>query len=143
VRSAERARKQACRFGAEFFSRVRAFAENFADGKGIGFWPTARRLLARSAICATGVAYRRLGVPNEEKYFGAGLYYGAGTSEAHGEGPSSHRRGCGNSAGQAALNSRPRSRQHLIFGVVLDAIDRYFESVLFKVSPRRPFYMTR
>jgi thioredoxin reductase (NADPH) len=33
-------------------------------------------------ICATGVDYHRLPVPNEEKFGGAGLYYGAGASEA-------------------------------------------------------------
>ena len=40
------------------------------------------RLISRVSVCATGVEYRRLGLPNEDKLFGAGVYYGAGASEA-------------------------------------------------------------
>ena len=35
-----------------------------------------------SDICATGIDYRRLQVENEDRFYGAGLYYGAGASEA-------------------------------------------------------------
>jgi thioredoxin reductase len=34
--------------------------------------------VARATICATGVEYRRLGLPNEVQFLGAGMYYGAG-----------------------------------------------------------------
>ena len=40
------------------------------------------KIVARAAICATGVDYLSLGLPNEEKFTGAGIYYGAGASEA-------------------------------------------------------------
>jgi len=61
-------------------------------------------LLGRSVVIATGARYRKLGVPDEERFQGAGLYYAATELEA---------RTCkdqevvvvggGNSAGQAAM----------------------------------------
>ena len=39
-------------------------------------------MTARTNICATGVEWRRLGLSNEARYLGRGLYYGAGMSEA-------------------------------------------------------------
>ncbi|MGX5357647.1 FAD-dependent oxidoreductase [Kocuria sp. KH4] len=60
---------------------------------------------ARSVVVATGVDYRRLGVPQLEALVGRGVFYGAAVSEA----PSlTGQRACvvggGNSAGQAALH---------------------------------------
>ncbi|WP_122818015.1 FAD-dependent oxidoreductase [Nocardioides pantholopis] len=60
---------------------------------------------ARSVIVATGVDYRRLGVPELEDLLGRGVFYGAAVSEA----PSMTGQqvcvvGGGNSAGQAALH---------------------------------------
>ena len=62
-------------------------------------------LTAYSVVIATGVSYRRLGVPRLEKLLGRGLFYGAGVSEA----PAMRGRkvfvvGGGNSAGQAAMH---------------------------------------
>jgi thioredoxin reductase (NADPH) len=69
---AERARNQACRFGA---------------------------------ICATGINYRRLELPSEEAFYGTGVYYGAGSSEATlSKGEHVFVVGGGNSAGQAAMH---------------------------------------
>src|ERR1700716_3753205 len=79
---AERAREQACRFGTEILLAREGVRGEFTAGKGTGYLADGTKIVARAAICATGVAYRRLGVPNEEKYFGSGLYYGAGASEA-------------------------------------------------------------
>src|SRR6202030_445434 len=109
---AERARKQACRFGAEILLAREGVRGEFADGKGIGYLADGTRIVARSAICATGVAYRRLGVPNEEKYFGAGLYYGAGASEAQlVKDQQVIVVGGGNSAGQAAMHFSPFAKE--------------------------------
>ena len=105
---AERAREQANRFGAEILLAREGVRGAFANGKGIGYLADGTEIVARSAICATGVSYRRLGVPNEEQYFGAGLYYGAGASEAKLV-KDQHVIvvGGGNSAGQAALHFAP------------------------------------
>lgn len=68
---------------------------------------------SRSVIVATGVDYRRLGVPELEALIGRGVFYGAAVSEA----PSMAGQpvcvvGGGNSAGQAALHLA-RYAQHV------------------------------
>ena len=84
----------------------------FMPGKGIGYLADGTKIIARASICATGVAYRRLGLPNEERFLGAALYYGAGASEAMLCGRQHvFIVGGGNSAGQAAAAFLPLRRQ--------------------------------
>ncbi|HEY2488311.1 MAG TPA: FAD-dependent oxidoreductase [Streptosporangiaceae bacterium] len=62
-------------------------------------------LTARSVVLASGVSYRRLGVPGLEKLLGRGLFYGAGVTEAAAmRGRKVFVVGGGNSAGQAAMH---------------------------------------
>src|SRR6185369_17162982 len=61
----ERAREQAVRFGAEILLNREGVRGEFLPGKGIGYLADGTRIIARASICATGVAYRRLGLPNE------------------------------------------------------------------------------
>jgi thioredoxin reductase (NADPH) len=66
---------------------------------------TGEQLRARSLICASGVAWRRLEVPGCDDLIGRGVYFGAGRSEA----PLLRGKqvvvvGGGNSAAQAALH---------------------------------------
>ena len=74
------------------------------------------KIIARASVCATGVDYRRLGLPNEDRLFGAGVYYGAGASEAMLCGRQQiYLVGGGNSAGQAALHfSRYAARVNMV-----------------------------
>jgi len=74
-------------------------------GKGVGYLEDGTRIVARASICATGIEYRRLEVPEAERFLGAGLYYGAGASEAAlTKGEDVYLVGGGNSAGQAAMH---------------------------------------
>jgi thioredoxin reductase (NADPH) len=102
---AERAREQACRFGAEILLAREGVRGEFTAGKRVGYLADGTKIVARTAICATGIEYRRLGLPNEDHFIGAGVYYGAGASEASMCG-NEHVFivGGGNSAGQATLN---------------------------------------
>jgi thioredoxin reductase (NADPH) len=60
---------------------------------------------ARAVVIATGVSYRRLGVPSLEDLSGHGVYYGASVSAAQAlAGLRAGVIGAGNSAGQAALH---------------------------------------
>ena len=79
---AERAREQAVKFGAEILLARKGVRAEMTAGKGVGVLEDGTRIAARASICATGVEYRRLGLPNEERFLGAGVYYGAGASEA-------------------------------------------------------------
>ena len=102
---AERAREQACRFGAEILLARAGVRGEFTAGKRTGYLDDGTKIVARSAICSTGMNYRRLGLPNEERLTGAGVYYGAGASEAELCGYEDiYLVGGGNSAGQAALH---------------------------------------
>jgi|RhiMetdeSRZDD1v2_1073273.scaffolds.fasta_scaffold162968_3 thioredoxin reductase (NADPH) len=79
---AERAREQACRFGAEILIAREGIRGEFSAGKRVGYLSDGSRVVARAAICATGIDYYRLPVPDEQRLRGAGVYYGAGASEA-------------------------------------------------------------
>jgi thioredoxin reductase (NADPH) len=62
-------------------------------------------LTARAVVIATGVTWRRLGVPALEALVGAGVFYGAAAAEARATlGQDVFVIGAGNSAGQAALH---------------------------------------
>jgi len=102
---ADRAREQACKFGAEILLARRGVRGEFSPGKGIGYLEDGTKIVARASICATGVDYRKLGLPNEPRFMGAGVYYGAGASEASliGGAPV-YIVGAGNSAAQAAMH---------------------------------------
>jgi len=67
---------------------------------------------ARTVVIASGVSYRRLGVPELEALAGAGVFYGAGTIEAQAvAGKPVFVVGGGNSAGQAALHLSKYAQQ--------------------------------
>jgi thioredoxin reductase (NADPH) len=102
---AERARNQACRFGAEFLLLREGVRGEIQAGKGVGYLADGTKIVARASICATGINYRRLELPNEAAFYGMGVYYGAGSSEASlSKGEHVFVVGGGNSAGQAAMH---------------------------------------
>src|SRR6266481_1461528 len=102
---AERAREQAYKFGTEILLARKGVRAEMTAGKGVGYLEDGTRIVARASICATGIEYRRLGLPEAERFLGAGLYYGAGASEAAlTKGEDVYLVGGGNSAGQAAMH---------------------------------------
>jgi len=101
---AERARQQAVRFGAEILRLREGVHALFVNGGIHVDLADGTKLAARSNICATGIEWRRLGLPDEARFLGAGLFYGAGASEAPMcGGETVYVVGGGNSAGQAAM----------------------------------------
>jgi thioredoxin reductase (NADPH) len=67
---------------------------------------------ARTVVIASGVSYRRLGIPELEALAGSGVFYGAGTIEAQAvAGKPVFVVGGGNSAGQAALHLAKYAQQ--------------------------------
>jgi thioredoxin reductase (NADPH) len=103
---AQRAYQQAWVFGCSFAHSRAATSVGVDDGDGfiVGIEP-GRRVLARSVVLATGVSYRRLGVPQLVPYESAGVHYGASAFDAKGlRGRRAIVVGGGNSAGQAALH---------------------------------------
>lgn len=102
---AGRAREQAVFFGAEFILMRQGIDRTFKDHDVRAVLADGSELRATAAITATGVRWRQLGLQRETEFEGAGVYYGAGTSEASAcLGRQVFVVGGANSAGQAALN---------------------------------------
>ena len=112
-----RGQVQAMKFGTRFAMprRVTALSER-DDGSLCAMVDGHLQICARALLIATGVQYRRLPLPNIDKYEGAGVYYAATEMES---------RFCrkteavivggGNSAGQAAMYlSRTAAHVHLL-----------------------------
>ncbi len=113
---ARRALAQARRLGAEILSSQEVAAIRPADRYRTIALDDGAEVSCQTAIVATGVSYRVLEIPGAQQLAGAGVYYGAATTEAI-----LYRDaevgviGAGNSAGQAAAHlSRYASRVHLL-----------------------------
>ncbi|MEY2475511.1 MAG: thioredoxin reductase [Actinomycetota bacterium] len=129
---ATRATAQARRFGAEVLL-ARPLVDISDDGPGyLARLSDGTELPSRSVLVASGVDWRRLEVPGLDALLGAGVYYGAGPSEAV------SCRGCrvaviggGNSAGQAVVRfSRYASRVTLLVrgSRLSDSMSQYLAS---------------
>ena len=67
--------REACRFGAEILVGREECAASSSRGKAQAIWRMATILVAKATICATGVEYRQLGLPNEDRLQrGPGVY---------------------------------------------------------------------
>lgn len=109
---AERARQQAVAFGAEILLLREGIKAEFHEGKIHVDLADGGEMIARTNICATGVEYRRLGLPGEERLIGAGVYYGAAASEGPMcAGEDVYVVGGGNSAGQAIMHLSEHARR--------------------------------
>jgi thioredoxin reductase (NADPH) len=101
---ARRAMTQATRFGAELLTPQEVKDIELRDNYKVITLGDGSQITARSIVLATGVDYRKSSAKNIEHFTGAGVYYGAATTEA-----SACREkdiyiiGGGNSAGQAAV----------------------------------------
>jgi thioredoxin reductase (NADPH) len=101
---AERARQQAVKFGIELLLLREGIKSEFRDNRIYTDMADGSKMIARANICATGIEYRRLNLPNEDQFLKVGLFYGAGASEAPlCGGEHVFIVGGGNSAGQAAM----------------------------------------
>ncbi|WP_215813253.1 FAD-dependent oxidoreductase [Pimelobacter sp. 30-1] len=106
MRLGQRARVQAIRFGARFFTGwpVDQLVPG-TDGAPHTLVTSGGAVHARAVLVASGVAYRRLGVPALEDLVGAGVNYGAAMAAAREmEDRDVYVVGGGNSAGQAAIH---------------------------------------
>jgi thioredoxin reductase (NADPH) len=102
---AQRGYQQAWVFGAHFVL-MREIDKLAYDGQEfVAHVGDVGDVTARAVVLATGVSYRRLGVPSLEALTGKGVYYGANITAAHAlTGLHAVVVGGGNSAGQAVLH---------------------------------------
>lgn len=108
---AERARQQAVKFGVELLMMQEGTKSEFHENRIWTDLADGGKMVARANICATGVEWRRLNLPGEDRLLGRGLYYGAGASEAPlCGGEEVVVIGGGNSAGQAVMHLAAHAR---------------------------------
>ncbi|MGH9005872.1 MAG: NAD(P)/FAD-dependent oxidoreductase, partial [Acidimicrobiia bacterium] len=102
---ANRALEQAWLFGANLVLSQRATGLRADGPKRLVQLSDGSEVAAEAVVVASGVSWRRLGVPRLEALVGAGVFYGAAGAEAKAmEGQDVFVVGAGNSAGQAALH---------------------------------------
>ncbi|MEO0468454.1 MAG: FAD-dependent oxidoreductase, partial [Bacteroidota bacterium] len=100
----QRAITQAKRFGIEFLSPQEVRNVSFQDNYKILELGDGSTINARSVIVTTGVDYRKHPAKGIDDFTGAGVYYGAATTEAHAvRDKEVYIVGGGNSAGQGAM----------------------------------------
>ena len=109
---AQRAYEQAWLFGAEFVYGLDAVDLSIDGDRRAIVLSDGSEVDARAVVIASGVSYRMLDDPELMRFQGAGVYYGAATSEAAGlAGVDVAVVGGGNSAGQAALYLASHARR--------------------------------
>jgi thioredoxin reductase (NADPH) len=109
---ARRACEQAWTFGAHLVFSQRAVNLERRGSERDVHLAGGRRIAAKAVIIATGIAWRRLGVPRLEALVGSGVFYGAAAAEARAmEGRDVFVVGAGNSGGQTALHLARYARQ--------------------------------
>ncbi|WP_020527905.1 response regulator [Flexithrix dorotheae] len=99
-----RAVAQATRFGVEFLSPQEVNTIDVQDNYKIIQLVNGKKINTKSIIITTGVEYRKLPAEGIENFTGAGVYYGAASTEAAStQDKEVYIVGGGNSAGQAAV----------------------------------------
>ena len=101
---ARRAVTQAQRFGVEILTPQEAKGVRLEDPYKIITLSTGDEVSCHAMLIATGVSYRKLDVPDVDRFTGAGIYYGAAMTEAMScRDEDVFIVGGANSAGQAAM----------------------------------------
>ena len=102
---ANRALEQAWLFGANLVLAQRVTGLRTDGDRRLVRLSDGGEVAAGAVVVASGISWRRLGVPELEALVGAGVFYGAAGAEARAmEGQEVFVVGAGNSAGQAALH---------------------------------------
>ena len=109
---ASRACEQAWMFGAHLVYSQPAVGLECQGSGHVVHLADGQQITARAVIIATGIAWRRLGVPRLEELVGAGVFYGAAGSDMRAmAGRDVFVVGAGNSSGQTALHLARHARQ--------------------------------
>ncbi len=108
----ERTCEQAWLMGAKIVFAQQVVTLEQGGGRYIVGLADGSRLCARTVLLATGMRWRRLGVPRLEALIGSGVYYGAAAGETRAmQDQDVFVVGAGNSAGQACLHLAGHARR--------------------------------
>ena len=131
---AQRAYQQAWVFGAQLLLTKSVIGMQALADRHVVELSDGSSATAPAVVLATGVTYRRLGIPELDQLSGAGVFYGASVSDAQSlAGHEAYIIGGGNSAGQAAMHLRRYARR--VFLVVrgtslADSMSQYLRDTI-------------
>jgi thioredoxin reductase (NADPH) len=135
---AQRAYQQAWVFGTNFVLMQAATALRTEGGRHFVRMDDGTEATTKAVILATGVEYRRLGIPELDDLTGAGVFYGASVSEAQAlAGQDAYIVGGGNSAGQAAVHLSRYARDVYVVvrgSSLADSMSQYLRDLLEKTD---------
>jgi len=130
--------EQAWMFGAHMLFAQLATGLESRGGQHIVHIANGHQVSAKAVIVATGIAWRRLGVPRLEALVGSGVFYGAAGSELTAmEGRNVFVVGAGNSAGQTTLSLARYARQ-VTMVVRGDSLERSMSEYLIREIEATP-----
>ncbi len=134
----ERTCEQAWLMGAHIVFAQQAVALEGHCGDCVVHLLDGTELRARAVVVATGIEWRRLGVPRLEELVGSGVFYGAAVSESRAmQGQDVFIIGGGNSAGQAALHLARHARSVTVL-VRGDSLTKSMSSYLIRAIESTP-----
>jgi thioredoxin reductase (NADPH) len=139
----ERTCEQAWLMGAHLVFAQRAVSLESRDGERVVRLLDGSSVHARVVVLATGIEWRRLGVPRLESLVGAGVFYGAAVGESRAmKGQNVFIVGGGNSAGQAAVHLAKHARTVTLL-VRGDQLGASMSSYLIRAIETTPNIMVR
>jgi thioredoxin reductase (NADPH) len=120
---AKRAYEQAWLFGAKYALAREVTRLSIRGDERVVHLSDGREIACRAVLVATGMTYRRLGVPSVERFDGAGVFYTVAADPIVMRGHDAFVVGSGNSAGQAVMHLAKYARHVtlLVRGASLEA----------------------
>jgi thioredoxin reductase (NADPH) len=139
----ERTCEQAWLMGAHIVFAQQAIALERHGDERVVHLHDGTEVRARALVIATGIEWRRLGIPRVEALIGAGVFYGAAVSESRAmQDQDVFVVGAGNSAGQAALHLAKYARSVTLL-VRGDSVAKSMSSYLVSAIESTPNIRTR
>lgn len=134
---AQRAYEQAWLFGTKYvFAREAHRLEARATDRVVRL-ADGTEIVAKSVLIATGAAYRRLGIPELERFTGAGVFYIVPSDGRFVEGKDVFVSGAGNSTGQGVVHLA-RFAKSVTLLVRGDSLERHMSDYLVREIRTRP-----
>ena len=134
---AQRAYEQAWLFGTKYvFAREARRLEARGTNRVVAL-ADGTEIIAKSVLIATGAAYRRLGIPEIERFTGAGVFYIVPSDGRFVEGKDVFVAGAGNSTGQGVVHLA-RFARSVILLVRGDSLEKHMSDYLVREIRTRP-----
>jgi thioredoxin reductase (NADPH) len=134
---AKRAYAQAWLFGAKYALAREVSGLTARGDRRIVRLADGREITCRAVLVATGMSYRRLGVPSLERFEGAGVFYGVQPDTRVMQGHDAFVAGGGNSAGQAVMHLSTNAR-HVTLLVRGNSLEAQMSDYLVQEIRRAP-----